>query len=291
MNKKNIAYHIVEMPADRRGMAAFQELKVSRHNMYALLEVDVTIARNFIEEFAKKAGEQLSFTGYLISCLAKAVEADKTVQSYRKGNKQLILFDDVDVGYMVELKKGEKRFLTGRVIQAANRKSFWQIHQEIRMVQASPVLADEESNAWFRKVMQLPWPFSKLFKVFFLALVRNNPTIVTNMAGTVGITSVGMFGKGHSGWGISIGSHSLDLVVGGTARKLAEINGQITSRDMLSLTIIFDHDVIDGAPAARFTKKLVELIESGYGLDEISQIMNANGDQGAAVEDKVESVA
>jgi hypothetical protein len=30
----------------------------------------------------------------------------------------------------------------------------------------------------------------------------------------------------------------------------------------------FDHDIIDGAPAARFTQRLKELIESGYGLPE-----------------------
>jgi hypothetical protein len=39
-------------------------------------------------------------------------------------------------------------------------------------------------------------------------------------------------------------------------------------REILSLTLVFDHDVIDGAPAARFTHRLVELIESGYGLNE-----------------------
>jgi pyruvate/2-oxoglutarate dehydrogenase complex dihydrolipoamide acyltransferase (E2) component len=88
------------------------------------------------------------------------------------------------------------------------------------------------------------------------------------MAGTVGISSVGMFGKGHSGWGIAGGTHGLDLVVGGTARKLAEVGNRIESREMLSLTIIFDHDVIDGAPAARFTRRMVELIEGGYGLGE-----------------------
>jgi pyruvate/2-oxoglutarate dehydrogenase complex dihydrolipoamide acyltransferase (E2) component len=37
---------------------------------------------------------------------------------------------------------------------------------------------------------------------------------------------------------------------------------------MLSLTVMFDHDVIDGAPATRFTHRLIELIERGYGLDE-----------------------
>jgi pyruvate/2-oxoglutarate dehydrogenase complex dihydrolipoamide acyltransferase (E2) component len=29
---------------------------------------------------------------------------------------------------------------------------------------------------------------------------------------------------------------------------------------------MFNHDVVDGAPAARSTRRLVELIESGYGL-------------------------
>ncbi len=34
--------------------------------MYALLEVDVTVARRFTEDLTKlKTGEQLSFTGYL----------------------------------------------------------------------------------------------------------------------------------------------------------------------------------------------------------------------------------
>jgi hypothetical protein len=28
------------------------------------------------------------------------------------------------------------------------------------------------------------------------------------------------------------------------------------------------HDIIDGAPAARFVQRLKELIESGYGLDD-----------------------
>jgi len=99
-------------------------------------------------------------------------------------------------------------------------------------------------------------------------MLSRDPTIVTSMAGTVGISSVGMFGKGHAGWGIASGTHGLDLVVGGTSRRLAEVDGRIEAREMLSLTIIFDHDIIDGAPAARFTRRLVELIESGYGLGE-----------------------
>jgi hypothetical protein len=32
------------------------------------------------------------------------------------------------------------------------------------------------------------------------------------------------------------------------------------------ITLSFDHAIIDGAPAARFTERLKDLIESGYGL-------------------------
>jgi len=40
----------------------------------------------------------------------------------------------------------------------------------------------------------------------------------------------------------------------------------IAPREILSLTVGFDHGVVDGAPAARFVRRLVQLIESGYGL-------------------------
>jgi len=272
MNNKAGSYQMIDFPVERRAMPAYLELKTGRHVMYALLEVDVTIARKFIEDYKAQTGEQLSFTGYLTHCLAYAVDENKVVQAYRKGSKQLVVFDDVDVGIMIELKQGETRVLTGYVIRSANHKSCWQIHQEIRSVQSEPVPPNNGMPTWFRFALLLPWPLSGLFKVLFRNLLRRDPTIVTSMAGTIGISSVGMFGKGHAGWGISDGTHVLDLVVGGTSRKLAEVDGRIESREMLNLTIIFDHDVIDGAPAARFTKKLVELIESGFGLDEVQTV-------------------
>ena len=76
-----------------------------------------------------------------------------------------------------------------------------------------------------------------------------------------------MFGKG-AGWGIPLASHALWITVGGIGEKPGVIDGHIAIRDYLSLTISFDHETIDGAPAARFTERLKELIESGYGLDD-----------------------
>jgi pyruvate/2-oxoglutarate dehydrogenase complex dihydrolipoamide acyltransferase (E2) component len=189
-------------------------------------------------------------------------------QAYLKGRRQLVLFADVDVGLMVERKIGEKRALTGHVIRGANHKTYLEIHQEIRSVQSTPVPPSRGMANWFRSAMLLPWPLSRLFNALLGMAARRDPTIFTSMGGTVGITAVGMFGGGHGGWGLAPMPYSLGLVAGSTVWKPSVVEGRIEPREILHLTVMFDHDVVDGAPAARFTRRLVELIESGHGLDE-----------------------
>jgi len=58
------------------------------------------------------------------------------------------------------------------------------------------------------------------------------------------------------------------MTVGGIAEKPGVVNGTIAIREYLSLTLSVNHDIVDGAPAARLTERLKELIESGYGLDD-----------------------
>ncbi|MCX6030979.1 MAG: 2-oxo acid dehydrogenase subunit E2 [Chloroflexi bacterium] len=268
MNEKTGPYQVVAIPPGRRAWLNIIDLSRPTHHMYGLLEVDVTVARQFIAEHKARTGETLSFTGFLAYCLARAVDEDKAVQAYLRGRRQLVLFDDVDVGLMVERQIGETRALTGHVIRDANHKTYLEIHHEIRAVQSTPVPLSSEMPAWFRSAMLLPWPLSRLVKAVLGMATRRDPTIPVSMAGTVGITAVGMFGKGHSGWGLESTRHSLDLVVGSIAWKPAVVEGRIEPREILNLTVAFDHYVVDGAPATRFVRRLVELIESGYGLDE-----------------------
>src|SRR5258708_32681335 len=78
---------------------------------------------------------------------------------------------------------------------------------------------------------------------------------------------------------IPLPSHSLWMTVGCIGEKPGVVDGHIAIRDYLSLTISFDHNIIDGAPAARFTERLKDLIECGYGLDDstVETVVNANG--------------
>jgi pyruvate/2-oxoglutarate dehydrogenase complex dihydrolipoamide acyltransferase (E2) component len=268
MNTESGPYHVVDLAPGRRVWINTLDLSWPAHSIFGLLEVDVTVVRRFIEDYKVRTGETLSFAGYLTYCLARAVDEDKSIQAYRKGDKHLIMFDDVNVGLMVEQKVGDKRALMGHVILGANHKTYRQIHDEIRKVQSEPVPPGRGMPNWFRSLMLLPWPLSR----WVIGLLRWNghrdPTISITMGGTVALTSVGLFGGDHSGWGISHTPQPLGLVVGGIAWKPAVVDGRIEPREILNLTVSFDHDIVDGGPATRFVKRLVELIESGYGLDE-----------------------
>ena len=83
----------------------------------------------------------------------------------------------------------------------------------------------------------------------------SNPRWFKRFGGTIGMSSIGMFGPG-GGWGIPIAPPTLMITVGGIATKPRYLNGQLEPRELLDLTISVDHDIVDGAPAARFARRL-----------------------------------
>jgi pyruvate/2-oxoglutarate dehydrogenase complex dihydrolipoamide acyltransferase (E2) component len=55
--------------------------------------------------------------------------------------------------------------------------------------------------------------------------------------------------------------------VGSISEKLVLVNDKIETREILHLTASFDHEIVDGAPAARLMKDLSAKVESGKILD------------------------
>ncbi len=260
MKQKHADYQVVPYPKIRRWMAAMFRSVQHKPMIHGLLEVDVTRARAHLREHKAITGESLSFTAFLIACLAKAVDEHKAVQACRKGSKHLILFEEVDVYTPIERDVAGQKQVLPSIIRAANRKTVREIHREIRAAQVQDVTKD------LMRFQSLPTLLFKPYLWIFTWRGRTHPRLWKKNAGTVGITAVGMFGNG-AGWGIPIAPPTaLIVTVGGIAEKPGVVDGTIAIRDYLSLTISFDHDIIDGAPAARFTERLKELIESGYGL-------------------------
>jgi len=262
MKQNNADYQVVPYQKLRRWMAAAFRATQHKPMIHGLIEVDVTEARAFLRDHKAKTGESLSFTAFIITCLAKAVDEHKDMQAFRKGSKRLMLFDEVDVATQVERDVAGQKQVINYTIRVANRKTLREIHHEIRAAQREDVIEASES---FNAFLSLPtFLFVPLFHVFSW-IIRAYPQLQKKYWGTVGISSVGMFGKG-AGWGIPPATPTLMITLGGIGEKPGVVDGHIAIREYLSITISFDHDIIDGAPAARFTQRLKELIESGYGL-------------------------
>jgi pyruvate/2-oxoglutarate dehydrogenase complex dihydrolipoamide acyltransferase (E2) component len=53
----------------------------------------------------------------------------------------------------------------------------------------------------------------------------------------------------------------LAFAIGNVMKKHGIINSEIQIREYLSISIMINHDLVDGAPAARFVNRLKERIE------------------------------
>ncbi len=109
--------------------------------------------------------------------------------------------------------------------------------------------------------------FVKITANLFNRIVQRSPMVVKRFNGTVLVTSVGMFGS-FAGWGIPLAAHMLCVTVGGIESKPVLHNGELQDREHLCLTVTFDHDIVDGAPAARLIQRFASLVQTGAGLDD-----------------------
>lgn len=240
---------------ERRTIVDALEIGVRRHMVHALLELDVTRARQLIREREASAGVRLSFTAFVVASLARAIDADRMLHAYRDWRGRLVLFDDVDVVTLVESEVDAVAI--PHVVRAAHRRSVREIHDELRRVQAEPGTSAQRSGALARLSPVVPAFLRRL--VF--RLLRRNPHWLKRTAGTTLVTAVGMFGMG-AGWALGIVPlHTLCLTVGGISWRPGLVDGRVEPREVLALTASVDHDVVDGAPAARFASHLRQLIE------------------------------
>ncbi len=70
---------------------------------------------------------------------------------------------------------------------------------------------------------------------------------------------------------------TLALTVGGIVQKPWLVEGRVEPREILALTASFDHDIVDGAPAARFASCLRELVEGAEVLQGLPPMTAAKG--------------
>ena len=110
--------------------------------------------------------------------------------------------------------------------------------------------------------------FPRILRRFFLKRMVGNPFIIKQKSGTIHFTSVAGFAK-SPGYVIPclINVCALDVTCGSIIKKPTLFNDKILLREILSLTLMFNHAIVDGAPAARFTSRLKRIFENAEVLN------------------------
>lgn len=250
------AADVVAFPRARRVIVDIGRVTRSRSSMTGIILADVTDARRLLEEVEGLTGQPSSLTAYVVACVGRAVAEDPQVHALRDLRGRLVRFHGVDVNVQVEVELDGAPFPINHVVRAAESRSVGSIADELRTTKHDP---DAGPTARTIRAAELFLRLPGVLRRALLRLLYRLPTRQRALAGTVGVTAVGMFGRG-GGWGVALQVHPLDVVVGGISTSV-DAHGRGT-RELLHLTLMFDHDIVDGAPAARFTARLRDLVES-----------------------------
>ncbi len=235
---------------------------------------DVTKARELMQKYKEKNKESVSFTAFIIHCLGKAVSEYKQIHGIRKGRRKVIIFDDINIRLNIEKEIDGKKTAVIHIIRKANKKSLREIHDEIRRAQGAKGYAKKEvvsqkqkkSRKGQNKLISLP----KFLRRIVWWKLKHDPFFIQKNLGTVSVTTLGtMFKKGRGGYAITVSPQTLSIVIGAIEERPGVVNKKIEIREYLYLTVLLNHDVVDGAVAARFLARLGDLIEEGYGLSTI----------------------
>ncbi len=254
---KQCGHRVVSFPAQRRVAAAAAAVANERLTIHAITEVDISEPRRIMREHKERTGETLSLTAYVIACLSRAVAENPELNSFRRRRK-LILLSDVTVGAFVEREIDGEKAPEPLGIRAAQSKTYRQIHDEIR--------AAQRGSAKYGSLSGMEWVrFIPSFLLRIFIRTASHSVSMMERFGAVSVTAVGMFGN-KALWFIPLGGATVLVTVGSIVERLMMEDGRPETREHLCLTVSFDHDIVDGAPAARFVKRLSQRISSGEAL-------------------------
>ena len=254
-------------PASRLFTIDICQIGSRKHYVQALVELDVTKARDKIKEL-KQTKPGISFNAWLIKCVSEVCAEYKEIHGIRSGRRKTVVFDDVDISILVEREVNGKKVPLPYIIRKANTKSITDIHTEISNAQGQTISGEGDyvlGGKWNDLVIKGFCMLPGFVRRFTFKAALSNPKLVKQSMGTVAFTSLGMMGR-FRGWVIPIGVHPLIFGIGSIHKAPSCIDGNIETREFLKVTMLVDHDVVDGAPAIRALSKLTRLIESGYGL-------------------------
>lgn len=187
-------------------------------------EVDVTELVRLRSQL--KTEFDLTYTDLIIKAVARALKQHPRLNATQIGD-EIHLLSEIHVGMAVALDEG----LIVPVVRNADRK-------DIRAIAADT-----------RRLAQG---------------ARDGSLSVDEVTGsTFTVTNLGMYGMDYST--PIINSPEIGILgVGRIVEKPAVHEGQIVKRSLMTLSLTFDHRLVDGAPAAEFLRTVGDILQNPY---------------------------
>jgi pyruvate/2-oxoglutarate dehydrogenase complex dihydrolipoamide acyltransferase (E2) component len=251
------SYKEIEWPAYRSDIIDFLNLRKDQNHASAIFEVNITKASEIISGLSKHGSITNAMIAYLLWCYGQAVKKHPEMQATKKG-KKLILFDDVDVTMIFEKSLPDgKKVPVPYIFRSVQNKTYTDLNTELTGLKDKDLseLSKRKKSAFFRALPE----FARLL---ILKTLLQDPTRRKEALGTVALTTLGMTVRNRKFWPVPIGPYPC-MISSGASYRRPGAGGEET---VWCLTITFDHNLNDGAPAVRFGQSLITLLESGEGL-------------------------
>ena len=248
-------YSVKPLSFNRKLVAASASVTAAKNTFHSLAQVDISEPRRLLKGYFEKTGVKLSFTAYIVYCLAQVIRDHPHLNSFIRRNR-LVSLDDLTISVLVEREFDGERVPEPASIKAAQRLTFLEISQRIREAgeYRGRGIGTESGRAWIR---YLP---GFLLRTFIRMADRNLK--LAKEYGKVAVTAVGMFSR-EPVWFIPHGSATVLITVGSIEKRQVLMENRYETREFLCITGSFDHDIVDGAPAARFMNQFLETVRSG----------------------------
>ncbi len=258
-------YKIETFPKTRVATFDICSIGIQKHHVAALIEIDVSVSKEKLKQ-QRNNTHPISFTAWLIKVISLTIKNHEAAAGYLLGKRKVLVFDDINVSLAIEKEVNGKKVPIPLIIEKANEISVESITEQIRDAKEKELTnKDIVLHTRANKLERLYYALPGFVRRFFWKYLLRHPRLAFKKMGNVAITSVGVVGN-VSGWFIPISVHPICFGISNIAKKPMVIDDNIEIREILNMTVLLDHDVIDGAPMARFLSDLSSNIEKGYGL-------------------------
>jgi len=192
------------------------------------MDVEMENLIHFRESVKTAINTDLSLTAFIVKAVAKALEANRILNSTLEGD-EIKIFEEINVALAINTPEG----LVAPVIRDANKKTVQEISSAIH----------ELTEKAMQKKLDLQDLLGSTFTISNLG-----PYGVEIFAPVINPPQTAIIGFGT------------------TEKRPIIINENLVVKHMATLSLVFDHRVVDGVPAAEFLRDVKRLLEAPHTL-------------------------